>query len=106
MDNSVQPYVNACPVGCSASLTDTTLVLREGLLRQCGECGQLVSRIGESAYWESMRQFDQHEFNQPPPHELERRFRVARRRLDTISALLEKAPAALRVLNHPLRVPT
>ncbi|MCE9640293.1 MAG: class I SAM-dependent methyltransferase [Betaproteobacteria bacterium] len=99
MDNTVQPYVSTCPVGCSASLTDTTLALREGLLRQCGECGQLLSRITESAYWDSMQQFDQHEFNQPPPRELDRRFRVARRRLDTVSALLEKAPAALRVLD-------
>lgn len=99
MDNTIQPYVNTCPVGCSASLTDTTLALREGLLQRCGECGQLLSRITESAYWDSMQQFDQHEFNQPPPHELERRFRVARRRLDTISALLEKAPTALRVLD-------
>ena len=46
-----------------------------------------------------MQQFDQHEFNQPPPHELARRFKVARRRLDTISALLNKSPAALRVLD-------
>ena len=99
MDTTVQPYVSTCPVGCSASLTDTSLALREGLLRQCGECGQLVSRIDEARYWESMQQFDQHEFNQPPPRELERRFRVARRRLDTISALLDRAPAALRVLD-------
>ena len=54
MDNTIQPYVNTCPVGCSASLTDTTLALREGLLRRCGECGQLVSRIDEARYWESI----------------------------------------------------
>ena len=99
MDDSAQPYVSACPVGCHTTLTPTPLVLREGALRQCGECGQLVSRIDESAYWQSMQQFDQHEFNQPPPNELERRFKVARRRLDTLSALLEKSPVALRVLD-------
>jgi SAM-dependent methyltransferase len=97
--DTAQPYVSACPVGCSAPLAQTTLALREGVLRRCDECGQLLSRIDEAAYWESMRQFDQHEFNQPPPHELARRFKVARRRLDTISALLEKPPAALRVLD-------
>jgi 2-polyprenyl-3-methyl-5-hydroxy-6-metoxy-1,4-benzoquinol methylase len=74
-------------------------MLPEGALRRCAECGQLLSRIGEAAYWESMRQFDQHEFNQPAPPELARRFKVARRRLDTVSALLEKPPAALRVLD-------
>ena len=59
----------------------------------------MLSRIGEAAYWDSMRQFDRHEFNQPPPHEAARRFRVARRRLDTISRLLGKPPSSLRVLD-------
>src|SRR5471032_3126226 len=98
MTDPAPPYVNACPVGCRAPLAPTALVLREGPLRRCDECGQLLSSIGELAYWESMRQFDQHEFNQPAPRELARRFHVARRRLDTISALLEKPTAALRVL--------
>jgi 2-polyprenyl-3-methyl-5-hydroxy-6-metoxy-1,4-benzoquinol methylase len=99
MADPVQPYVTACPVGCSAPLVATDIELPEGRLRRCAECGQLLSRIGEDAYWQSMRQFDQHEFNQPAPRELERRFRVARRRLDTISALLNKPPASLRVLD-------
>ena len=99
MPEAAEPYVSTCPVGCAASLTTTTLVLPEGPLRRCAECGQLLSRIGEAAYWESMRQFDRHEFNQPPPRELGRRFRIARRRLDTISALLHRPPAELRVLD-------
>jgi 2-polyprenyl-3-methyl-5-hydroxy-6-metoxy-1,4-benzoquinol methylase len=99
VDESAQPYVNACPVGCNAPLTPTSLILREGALRQCGVCGQWVSHIDEAAYWESMRQFDQHEFNQPPPRERERRFRVARRRLNVISALLAQPLAGLRVLD-------
>ena len=99
MADPAPPYVKACPVGCHAPFAKTVFVLREGPLRRCEECGQLLSRIGEDAYWESMRQFDQHEFNQPPPRELERRFRVARRRLDTISALLGQPPSALCVLD-------
>ena len=99
MVNAAQPYVSVCPVGCNAPLTQTALTLREGTLRHCAECGQLLSRIDAAGYWESMRQFDQHEFNQPPPHELARRFKVARRRFDTISALLGNKPAALRVLD-------
>ncbi len=99
MTDSAQPYVTLCPVGCRSPLTPTTLLLPEGALQRCEECGQLLSRIGEAAYWESMRQFDQHEFNQPAPRELARRFKVARRRLATISALLGKSPAALRVLD-------
>ena len=99
MTDFTQPYVTRCPVGCRPPLAPTTLLLPEGALRRCEECGQLLSRIGEAAYWESMRQFDQHEFNQPAPRELARRFKVARRRLATISALLGKSPAALRVLD-------
>jgi 2-polyprenyl-3-methyl-5-hydroxy-6-metoxy-1,4-benzoquinol methylase len=99
MADPVQPYVTACPVGCSAPLVANDIELPEGRLRRCAECGQLLSRIGEDAYWRSMRQFDQREFNQPAPRELERRFKVARRRLDTISALLNKSPASLRVLD-------
>ena len=99
MAEPAQSYVTACPVGCNAGLTPTALVLPEGALQRCATCGHLLSRIGEAAYWESMRQFDQHEFNQPAPRELGRRFKVARRRLDTISRLLDKAPASLRILD-------
>ncbi|MEO7725845.1 MAG: class I SAM-dependent methyltransferase [Burkholderiales bacterium] len=93
------PYVTVCPVGCAAPLAPTPLVLREGPLRRCAECGQLMSGIGEAAYWQSMQQFDQHGFNQPATRETARRFRVARRRLDTLSVLLDKPPAATRVLD-------
>lgn len=99
MAESLQPYLTACPVGCSAPLSPTTSMLPEGALLRCEECGQLVSQIGEHAYWQSMRQFDQQQFNLPAPHELERRFKVARRRLDTISALLQQPPAAIHVLD-------
>ncbi len=99
MAELAQSYVTACPLGCNAGLTPTALVLPEGALQRCEACGQLLSRIREAAYWESMRQFDQHEFNQPAPRELGRRFKVARRRLHTISRLLDKAPASLRILD-------
>ena len=99
MNDSVQPYVTACPVGCRAPFAPTPLLLPEGALQRCDECGQLLSRVGETAYWESMRQFDQSEFNQPPPRELARRFKVARRRLNRIGSLLGASPAALRVLD-------
>ena len=95
----LEPYLNACPVGCHAPLAPTALVLREGTLQACEECGQLLSRIGEAAYWESMQQFNAHEFNQPAPREVARRFGVARRRLNTIRALLGTTSAAPRVLD-------
>ncbi len=99
MAETTQPYLSTCPVGCGAPLAPTAIGLPEGPLRHCTACGQLLSRIGEPAYWQSMRQFDQQQFNLPAPHELERRLKVARRRLNTISALLKQPPAAIRVLD-------
>jgi 2-polyprenyl-3-methyl-5-hydroxy-6-metoxy-1,4-benzoquinol methylase len=99
MTESIPPYITACPVGCGAPLTPTAIALPEGPLRRCTACGQLLSQIGESAYWQSMRQFDQQQFNLPTPHELERRLKVARRRLNTIGALLKQLPTAIRVLD-------
>ena len=99
MADAATSFISACPVGCNAALVPTTIVLPEGPLRRCEACGQLVSAIGEEAYRRSMQHFDDAEFNLPAPRELERRFRLARRRLDTISALLGRAPAAIRVLD-------
>jgi len=99
MNEPIAPYITACPVGCAAPLKPTTITLPEGPLRCCTACGQLLSRIDEPAYWQSMRQFDQQQFNLPAPHEFERRLKVARRRLNKISALLNQPPAAIRVLD-------
>jgi 2-polyprenyl-3-methyl-5-hydroxy-6-metoxy-1,4-benzoquinol methylase len=52
------PYIADCPIGCGASLLPTSLLLPEGPLRACAECGQLVSSVNEAGYWESMREFD------------------------------------------------
>ncbi len=99
MAESATPYITLCPVGCSAPLEPTAIVLPEGALLRCAECGQLLSRIDERAYRESMRKFDGQGFNLPAPREAERRIRLARRRLDRIGTLLQKPPAEIRVLD-------
>ena len=50
--------IECCPVGCSDTLTETTIVLPEGPLRRCHACGQLVSQITAIAYASSMKEFD------------------------------------------------
>ncbi len=90
MKNSPAPYVTACPVGCSADLVDTAWLLREGLLRRCTGCGQLLSRATEARYSETMAQFDAGEFNLTTAGALQRRNAVAQRRLSRIAALLGK----------------
>lgn len=93
------PYITSCPVGCGGTPQPTTLRLPEGLLRRCTHCGQLFSAAGESRYRETMASFNAPDFNRPPPREMERRRKVARRRLQTISRLLGKPPADIRLVD-------
>lgn len=92
-------YIASCPVGCAAPLAATGIVLPEGALLRCPECGQLASQVSTARYWETMAQFDRADFNLPGPRELARRTAVARRRLELVSALLGAAPSATRILD-------
>ena len=92
-------FISTCPVGCTASLVVTDIVLPEGPLLRCADCGQLISQASAARYWETMAQFDRSDFNQPAGRELERRFTVARRRLTVIAALLNKSPATIRLID-------
>ena len=99
MGEAPQRYIESCPVGCAASLVATDIVLPEGALLRCTECGQLVSQVTAARYWETMARFDFANFNQPEGRELARRFQVAKRRLDRIALLLERKPGDVRLLD-------
>jgi SAM-dependent methyltransferase len=92
-------YVEICPVGCSSKLRPTVIGLPEGPLLECVACGQLVSQASASRYWETMRDFDALDFNQPAGRELERRTRVAERRLRRIAKLAGMPPKSMRILD-------
>jgi len=95
-----QAFVTACPVGCAAPLAATGIVLPEGPLLRCADCGQLVSQVTTARYWETMKQFDHPDYNQPgAPSQRERASRVARRRLNTIAALLGRRPQDVRLID-------
>lgn len=94
-----QPYIETCPVGCVSTFAATDIFLPEGNLLRCDACGQLVSRIDESAYALSMRQFDQPGFNRIDESTAVRRFKVARRRLVKIRHWLGQPALAARVLD-------
>ncbi len=81
-------YVNACPVGCTAALATTEIVLPEGPLMSCTECGQLISQISEADYQKSMQAFNDASFNLPDARASQRRARHANQRLEKIRALL------------------
>jgi 2-polyprenyl-3-methyl-5-hydroxy-6-metoxy-1,4-benzoquinol methylase len=99
MNIRAEPYVNACPVGCSAPIAATSIVVAEGALRRCSGCGQLLSAASAARYAETMEQFNAEHFNAPQGRELARRQSVAHRRLSRIAALIGKPPAQMRVLD-------
>ena len=92
-------YIEACPVGCDAPLAATDILLPEGPMLRCTECGQLMSQVSATRYWETMARFDRAEFNQPAGRELARRNAVAQRRLRVLAQLLGTAPRETRILD-------
>lgn len=82
------PFIANCPVGCAPALVMTDLVLPEGPLRACSQCGQLVSSIDEAGYWKSMEEFDTEAGTRPEVGAVPRRDRRAREILDAIRAQL------------------
>ena len=53
-----QPLFEHCPLGCPSPLTTTGIELPEGILRQCPDCGQMLSACSQAWYDESMQEFD------------------------------------------------
>jgi len=84
-------------VGCTAPLTGTALRLREGLLRRCCSCGQLLSSSSAARYDETMAQFNDSNFNVTTGRTQARRDNVAGRRLARIATLLGKSPRDIRL---------
>lgn len=50
--------IQKCPIGCSSRLVTTDILLPEGPLRRCPECGQLVSACTPDRYTQTMQSFD------------------------------------------------
>jgi 2-polyprenyl-3-methyl-5-hydroxy-6-metoxy-1,4-benzoquinol methylase len=99
MTEPAAPYLTYCPVGCIARLETTSIVLPEGTLRRCTECGQLLSQVSDAAYWRSMEQFDEHGYNVLGPRQRARQVHVAHRRLGRICSLLGTTPPQTRLLD-------
>ena len=92
-------YITVCPVGCDAPFRTTAIVLPEGALLECTACGQLVSQASAARYAQTMQAFDETDYNRPAGRELDRRQRVARRRLARIAGFVGKAPAEIHLVD-------
>lgn len=93
------PYLNICPVGCDGPLQVTEIVMPEGVLLCCAECGQLISQCSEERYWQSMQEFDDVEGTLPKPDARQRRFIRSKRYLEQIESLLGKPRNEIRLLD-------
>ena len=99
MENNGLRYVTACPVGCAATLADSGIVLHEGPLRRCAECGQLVSSATEAQYLHSLGRFDHTAGTLPDARSQSRHDHNTARRLGKMAAVLGRAPATIRLLD-------
>ncbi len=92
-------YLESCPIGCTAALVPSDIVLSEGALLYCQECGQLISQCGVERYWQSMQEFDDPRGTLPTADSGERRSRQNRKRLGKILLLLEKPAQEISLLD-------
>ena len=99
MENNGLRYVTACPVGCHAALTDSGIVLHEGPLRRCVECGQLISSATEAQYLHSLGRFDHTAGTLPDARSQSRHDHNTARRLDKMAAVLGRAASTVRLLD-------
>ncbi len=92
-------YINVCPIGCGSGFDSTAIVLREGPLRRCRECGQLISQCNEAVYYESMKEFDVPKGTFPGPENLRRHTHRSRKILKRITRTLNKKECDIDLLD-------
>ena len=92
-------YVTACPVGCVAPIAITDVMLPEGALLRCTECGQLLSQCTEIQYLRSLGTFDTSNGTLPGAGSVGRHETVSARRVRKMLALLGTPPQQVRLLD-------
>ena len=92
-------YIRVCPIGCSNGFDKSSIALREGRLRRCRECGQLVSQCNEVTYYESMKDFDVPEGTFPGPENLRRHMHRSGKILRRITKIVNKKECEIDLLD-------
>jgi SAM-dependent methyltransferase len=88
-----------CPVGCAGALANSAILLPEGPLRRCAECGQLVSQCTESAYVAALTKWDTSRGTRPDQRSVARHEQVSRRRVAAMLGLLSRPATNARLLD-------
>ena len=99
MNNSGYDYVEVCPAGCQSGFRETDIMTPEGPLKQCPECGHLVSRCSEDLYWKSMKEFDDPKGTLPSGTAAVRLLRHTKKLLKKIERLLGKNRKEIHLLD-------
>ncbi len=92
-------HIQFCPNGCKRDLVDSSIVLKEGPLRICSECGQLVSRCTKDVYLKSNNEWDTEEGTWPSQQDIKRLMKRRRRDLRYVSKILSKRLSEIRLLD-------
>jgi len=85
-------FFTSCPLGCDSTLVKSDIVLPEGALLMCDECGQLLSQADEAVYNDAMQRFESQHGVDPNP-------RAHLRRLRRIESYWSMPPAETRILD-------
>jgi 2-polyprenyl-3-methyl-5-hydroxy-6-metoxy-1,4-benzoquinol methylase len=92
-------YIDNCPIGCKATMEPTDIILQEGPLLKCSECGQLISQCTEDVYFNSMQGFNTAKGTLPAGKDIKRSLKLHHRRLMKINKLCGLPPRQTRLLD-------
>lgn len=88
-----------CPLGHNDTLEPTKIILPEGPLYTCKECGQLVSSCSTTRYDKTMQQFNSVNGTLPSSKSKSRAFKLHAKRLNKIKAILNKPASDIKLLD-------
>ena len=99
MSNALNHYIKSCPVGCQSGFEDSDIVLPEGPLQRCTECGHLVSRCSEDLYWRSMDEFEDPKGTWPSGKAADRLLRHTKQIVKRVERISSKKRNGMRLLD-------
>jgi len=99
MSDRSQPYIKYCPIGCESTLEDSDIVLPQGPLKRCTECGQMVSQCTEEFYWNSMNEFDDPKGTWPSGKAADRLLRHTKQIVNKVERFLGKNRNGMHLLD-------
>ena len=86
------PTIEKCPVGCGSTLEPSDLLLPEGALLRCTQCGQLVSACDAETYQRRFQPFGE-------DNPIDRNPSVHRKRLRKVQRHVHLQPRGTRLLD-------